>query len=66
MKLRRVVPTELPKRSVRRSNLVVEVDGMPGDIVCSTTLKAARGKNDVRRVAAETAPDPKAVLEKAA
>ena len=56
VKLRPVVPDQLPKSLRASPNLVVEVDGMPGGFVCSASLKAACGTNDVRRVAADTRP----------
>jgi hypothetical protein len=47
VKLRPIVPSELPG-SVRDSpNLVVEVDAMPDGYVCSATLKNKLGSSDV-------------------
>jgi hypothetical protein len=40
VKLRPIVPAELPKKLRRSPNLVVEVDAMPGGFVCSAALKA--------------------------
>jgi hypothetical protein len=52
VKLRPVVPDELPA-SVRKSpNLVVEVDAMPGGFVCSATLKRILKTTPVREAAA--------------
>jgi hypothetical protein len=52
VKLRPVVPTELPS-SIRNSpNLVVEVDAMPGGFVCSASLKRAMKTTPVRDAAA--------------
>jgi hypothetical protein len=52
VKLRPVVPDELPA-SVRKSpNLVVEVDAMPGGFVCSATLKRILETTPVRDAAA--------------
>jgi hypothetical protein len=51
VKLRPIVPDELPE-SVRKSpNLGVEVDAMPGGFVCSASLKGKIGINDARDVA---------------
>jgi hypothetical protein len=41
VKLRPVVPTDLPKRLRRSRGLGVEVDAMPGGFVCSASLKGA-------------------------
>jgi hypothetical protein len=48
VKLRPVVPDELE----RSPGLFVEVDAMPGGYVCSASMKARLGSNDVRRVVA--------------
>jgi hypothetical protein len=50
VKLRPVVPDELPDRLRRAPEMVVEVDAMPGGWVCSGSLKGALGTTDVRRV----------------
>jgi hypothetical protein len=56
VKLRPVIPTELPD-SVRSSpNLVVEVDAMPGGFVCSASLKRALDSTPVRDAAAGRRP----------
>jgi hypothetical protein len=52
IKLRPVVPDELPRDFRDSPNLVVEVDAMPGGYVCSATMKARLGTNDVRRTVA--------------
>jgi hypothetical protein len=52
IKLRPVVPDELPPDVRASPNLVVEVDAMPGGYVCSASLKARLGAKDVRRVLA--------------
>jgi hypothetical protein len=49
VKLRPVVPSELPEKLRSSPNLVVEVDAMPGGYVCSASLKAALGSNPVRK-----------------
>ena len=56
VKLRPVVPKELPK-SVRRSpTFGVEVDAKPGGFVCSGSMKRAPGKIDVRGTLTEGGP----------
>jgi hypothetical protein len=60
VKLRPVVPGELPENVRRSPNVVVEVDAMPGGFVCSATmkspqpndriLKAVRGEGPVRKL----------------
>ena len=50
VKLRPVVPDELPP-SVRESpNVVVELDALPGGYVCSASMKRAMGPDDVNAV----------------
>jgi hypothetical protein len=51
VKLRPVVPDELPDKLRRAPEMVVEVDAMPGGWVCSGSLKGALGTTDVLRVA---------------
>jgi hypothetical protein len=51
VKLRPVVPDELPDSLRRSKNLVVEVDAMPGGFVCSASLKGTLGTTDVQQVA---------------
>src|SRR3954447_2688824 len=48
VKLRPVVPSELPGRLRRSENFRVEVDALPGGLVCSGTLKATLRPTDVR------------------
>jgi hypothetical protein len=56
VKLRPVVPSELPG-SVRKSpNLMVEVDAMPSGFVCSASLKRALGNVPVRDTCAGKRP----------
>jgi hypothetical protein len=52
VKLRPIVPGELPSDLRRSRNLVVEVDAMPGGYVCSASLKGALGTTDVKDAAA--------------
>jgi hypothetical protein len=48
VKLRPVVPTELPAELRRSPNFSVEVDAMPGGFVCSGSMKRALKTADVR------------------
>jgi hypothetical protein len=48
VKLRPVVPKELPAELRRSSNFSVEVDAMPGGFVCSGSMKRALKTADVR------------------
>jgi hypothetical protein len=48
VKLRPVVPTELPKRLRRAPGFGVEVDAMPGGFVCSASLKGIP-TSDIRK-----------------
>jgi hypothetical protein len=49
VKLRPVVPAELPSELRASPSFGVEVDALPGGFVCSGTLKRALGTKDVRR-----------------
>jgi hypothetical protein len=51
VKLRPVVPDQLPKELRSSPDLVVEIDAMPGGFVCSAALKRALGETDVKDVA---------------
>jgi hypothetical protein len=51
VKLRPVVPAELPKKRRKAPGFKVEVDAMPGGHVCSGSLKRSVGNADVREVA---------------
>jgi hypothetical protein len=51
VKLRPVVPSELPDEVRLSPNMVVEVDAMPGGFVCSASLKRALGTPEVRAAA---------------
>jgi hypothetical protein len=48
VKLRPVVPAELPRELRKSPNLVVEVDAMPGGFVCSAALKEKLAPTAVR------------------
>jgi hypothetical protein len=56
VKLRPVVPSELPPKLRDSPNVVVEVDAMPGGYVCSASLKASLDDSSVKRVAAGKRP----------
>jgi hypothetical protein len=56
VKLRPVVPDELPAGLRQSKNLVVEVDAMPGGYVCSASLKGTPGGGGVKAVAAGDRP----------
>jgi hypothetical protein len=51
IKLRPVVPAELPKATRKSPAFGVEVDAMPGGFVCSGSLKGALGTTEVREAA---------------
>lgn len=51
VKLRPVVPNELPDELRARRDFGVEVDALPGGFVCSASYKAKLGRTDVRQVA---------------
>ena len=50
VKLRPVVPSELPSKLRSSPNLTVEVDAMPGGYVCSAALKTSLDNADVKDV----------------
>jgi hypothetical protein len=50
VKLRPVVPAELPKKRRHTPGFTVEVDAMPGGHVCSGSLKQSVANADVRQV----------------
>ena len=56
VKLRPVVPGELPADVRASKGMVVEVDAMPGGYVCSASMKGTRGPNAVMRVVAGERP----------
>jgi hypothetical protein len=56
VKLRPVVPSELPTKLRSSPNLVVEVDAMPGGYVCSASLKGSVDNSDVLKVAGGNRP----------
>ena len=49
IKLRPVEPDELPAKIRQSPSMVVELDAMPGGYVCSASMKARLGVDDVRR-----------------
>jgi len=56
VKLRPVVPAELPKKVRAAEGFVTEVDAMPGAFVCSGTMKRPVDNADVRHVATGARP----------
>jgi hypothetical protein len=56
VKLRPIVPAELPSDLRESPNLVVEVDAMPGGFVCSASLKRSMGSTEVREAAKGARP----------
>ena len=56
VKLRPVVPSELPPELRRSEAFRVEVDALPGGFVCSGALKGTHDSADVRRVGHGTLP----------
>ena len=52
VKLRPVVPHELPAELRREDDFVVEVDAMPGGFVCSGSYKGSLGRPIVKEAAA--------------
>ncbi len=56
VKLRPVVPAELPNELRKSGSFKVEVDCVPGGFVCSGSLKGKAGGDEVRDVAAGAMP----------
>jgi hypothetical protein len=56
VKLRPVVPDELPEKLRSSPNLGVEVDAMPGGYVCSASMKGEVGPTDVAEAVAGRLP----------
>jgi hypothetical protein len=56
VKLRPVVPDDLPSELRLSPNLVVEVDAMPGGYVCSASLKGKPGRTQVTEAVAGERP----------
>lgn len=56
VKLRPVVPEELPRKMRESPSMVVEVDAMPGGYVCSASLKRRLGKVDAKEAVAGSTP----------
>ena len=52
VKLRPVVPDQVPDHLRQSPSMVVEVDAMPGGYVCSATMKTRMGATDVKRTLA--------------
>src|SRR5215211_3268190 len=56
VKLRPVVPAELPSELRASPSLVVEVDVMPGGYVCSATMKGSVGPEDIKEAVSGRSP----------
>jgi hypothetical protein len=56
VKLRPIVPDELPSGLRRSASMVVEVDATPSGYVCSATLKNRLGSEDVKRAVSGEVP----------
>jgi hypothetical protein len=56
VKLRPVVPADLPKKLRSSPDVLVEVDAMPGGYVCSASFKGALGPEAVKEAVAGTRP----------
>jgi len=56
VKLRPVVPADLPEDLRRSAGFFVEVDAMPGGFVCSASMRGTPGKNDIRATIAGGLP----------
>jgi hypothetical protein len=56
VKLRPVVPEEMPKALRQSPSFVVELDAMPGGHVCSATLKSRADNAEIREVALGARP----------
>jgi hypothetical protein len=56
VKLRPVIPQEIPKGLRKSAGFTVEVDAMPGGYVCSGALKQSVGNADVRQAVAASRP----------
>ena len=66
VKLRPVVPDDIPEHLRQSPSVGVEVDAMPGGFVCSASLKGKNGINDAREVHLGDRAAAQAVLEGAA
>lgn len=56
IKLRPVVPNDLPPELRASPNLGVEVDAMPGGFVCSASMKCVVGRKKIREAAGGDRP----------
>ena len=66
VKLRPVIPEEMPKALRQSPSFGVEVDAMPGGFVCSASLKGKADNAEVREVALGARPAREALLQEAA
>jgi hypothetical protein len=64
VKLRPVIPGQIPKTLREAGGFTIEVDAMPGGYVCSGTLKESVGNAEVRQVVTEHG-SPDSLLSKA-
>lgn len=56
IKLRPIVPRELPRRLRRSDHFLIEIDAMPGEYVCSGSLREDVDNDDVKAVIRGTRP----------
>ena len=56
IKLRPLVPSELPEELRRSASFGVEVDAMPGGFVCSGSFKGVESNEDIKQAAAGSRP----------
>jgi hypothetical protein len=56
IKLRPVVPADLPKKLRKSASFNVEVDAMPGGFVCSASMKGTPGKGEIEAAVIAEAP----------
>jgi hypothetical protein len=56
VKLRPVVPEDIPDHLRSAPGMVVELDAMPGGFVCSASMKGRLGRSDVKRCVAGERP----------
>jgi hypothetical protein len=59
IKLRPIVPRELPRRLRRSDHFLIEIDAMPGAYVCSGSLQQSVDNEDVKAVIRGTRPNRK-------
>jgi hypothetical protein len=62
VKLRPIIPAEDPEKLRRSSSFTIEVDAMPGSLVCSGSLKSKASNKEVKDVLLERRPIRKLFL----